>query len=130
PPPPTEAPPPRPRAAPVDPAPQVVADGVPGGPRCVVRLHGKGGGAGGTGPAGDGLLEVRPGGNASGWGGRQWLYFPDGEYGRARAGVQQAIEEAGCGPVVVYGFSNGAAFAAKLFCRGETFGGRLRGVVV
>lgn len=100
------------------------------GPRCIVRLHGKGGGAGGTGTIGDGLLEVRPGGNAAGWNGRQWLYFPDGEYARARAAVVQAVDQAGCGPIVLYGFSNGAAFAAKLYCRGETFGGRLRGVVV
>lgn len=28
------------------------------------------------------------------------------------------------------GFSNGAAFAAKLYCRGETFGGTVVGVVV
>jgi hypothetical protein len=31
---------------------------------------------------------------------------------------------------VLDGFSNGAAFAAKLYCRGETFGGRLVGVIV
>jgi hypothetical protein len=42
--------------------------------------------------------------------------------------VEDAI--AGCRQVIIHGFSNGAAFAAKLYCRGETFGGRLVRVVV
>jgi pimeloyl-ACP methyl ester carboxylesterase len=133
-PPPTEPPPPPPTtAAPKPkraPAPQPEAAAPVGGVRCIVRLHGKGGGAGGTEQLGDGLLEVEPGGNASGWGGRQWVYFPESGYAQARSIVQQAIDEAGCGPVVLYGFSNGGAFAAKLYCRGETFGGRVRGVVI
>ena len=31
---------------------------------------------------------------------------------------------------MVHGFSNGGAFAGALYCRGETLGGRLRGVIV
>jgi hypothetical protein len=143
PPPPTEPPPPPPTeppatAAPVpkpkrQAAPPVQAEAAPAGvdgAPCIVRLHGKGGGPGGTEQLGDGVLEVEPGGNAAGWGGRQWLYFPESGYAAARAIVQQSIDEAGCGPVVLYGFSNGGAFAAKLYCRGETFGGRVRGVVI
>lgn len=142
PPPPTEPPPPPPTEPPPTEAPAAPkpkrqsapaqsesaqsVDGV----RCIVRLHGKGGGASGTEQLGEGLLEVEPGGNAAGWGGRQWLYFPESGYAAARAIVQQAIDENGCGPVVLYGFSNGGAFAAKLYCRGETFGGRVRGVVI
>lgn len=134
PPPTTDAPGPvRPSGAaapPPPPPPSQPESGTVAGPRCIVRLHGKGGGAGGIGVVGDGLVELRPGGNAAAWGGREWRYFPDAEYGQARGVVAQAVEQAGCGPVVIYGFSNGAAFAAKLYCRGETFGGRLRGVVI
>jgi hypothetical protein len=100
------------------------------GVRCIVRLHGKGGDGGATQTLGGGVLEVRPAGNASGWGGREWRYFPASGYASAKASVTSAVDEAGCGSIVIDGFSNGAAFAAKLYCRGETFGGRLVGVVV
>ena len=55
-------------------------DGVgdPGG-RCIVRLHGKSG-AGGETVEEDGVMNVLPDGNAEGWGGRQWLYFPEEKY--------------------------------------------------
>jgi hypothetical protein len=95
-----------------------------------VNLHGKGGGGSATKTAADGTKTLYPAGNASGWGGRQWLYFPDSSYQAARAVVSAAIEAAACGRVIVYGFSNGAAFSAKLYCRGETFGRRLVRVVV
>jgi hypothetical protein len=95
--------------------------------RCLVRLHGKGGRGAGT-TAKGGVTIMSPAGNAEGWGGRQWLYFPDEEYTAARKVISGAI--AGCGQVIVDGFSNGAAFAAKLYCRGETFGGHLVRVVV
>ena len=95
--------------------------------RCLVRLHGKGGGGAET-VVEDGASVISPDGNAEGWGGRQWLYFPDEEYTAARKVVEDAI--AGCGQVIIHGFSNGAAFAGKLYCRGETFGGRLVRVVV
>ena len=92
-----------------------------------MRLHGKGGGGAET-VVEDGVSVISPDGNAEGWGGRQWLYFPDGEYTAARKVVEDAT--AGCDQLIIHGFSNGAAFAAKLYCRGETFGGRLVRVVV
>src|SRR5262245_46239166 len=95
--------------------------------RCLVRFHGKGGRGGDT-VVEDGVSVIAPNGNAEGWGGLQWLYFPDAEYEVARTIVDDAI--AGCREVIVNGFSNGGAFAAKLFCRGETFGGRLVRVVI
>ena len=99
---------------------------------CLVRLHGKGGTGQApyatTDAAGVDVLIVSPTGNADGWGGRQWLYFPDDEYTAALAIVDDAID--GCERVIVNGFSNGAAFAAALYCRGETFDDRLVRVVI
>ncbi len=97
--------------------------------RCAVRLHGKGGSGSPPSTAG-GVTYLSPTGNAAGWGGRQWLYFPDSEYRGAVAIVASAIDGEGCTRVTVDGFSNGGAFAAKLYCRGESFGGRLAGVIV
>ncbi|MET0580009.1 MAG: hypothetical protein ABW122_15240, partial [Ilumatobacteraceae bacterium] len=99
---------------------------VPGG-RCLVRLHGKGGAGGPTTTDGD-VTGLAPTGNSDGWGARQWLYFPEDQYDAARAVVAASVD--GCGPIIVDGFSNGASFAAALFCRGETFDGRLVRVVV
>ncbi len=96
---------------------------------CVVRLHGKGGDGWETSVT-DGVAEVAPAGNDEAWGGRQWLYFPDDRFQEARAIVAAAVDEAGCGAIVLDGFSNGASFVAALYCAGETFGGRLRGVVI
>ena len=95
--------------------------------RCIVRLHGKGGTGADTVVEG-GVAVIAPTGNADGWGARQWLYFPDEEYEAATAIVAEAA--GACDQVIVHGFSNGAAFAAKLYCRGETLDGRLVGVVV
>ena len=100
----------------------------PGG-RCIVRLHGKSG-AGGESYEEDGVMNVLPDGNAEGWGGRQWMYFPEEKYLEARAIVADAIESSGCDNVIINGFSNGGAFAAKLYCRGETFDGRVVRFVV
>ena len=97
------------------------------GGRCLVRLHGKGGAGAATVIDGD-VTVVAPTGNADGWGARQWLYFPDEDYDAARGIVADAV--AGCDEVIVNGFSNGGAFAAKLYCRAETFDGALVGVVV
>ena len=122
----TAAPPPAPpttKAA--APAPLVRASG----PSCVVSLHGKGGFGSASQDDGSATL-VAPTGNAGGWGGRQWLYGSSAQYSSARGIVASAITDNGCGRVVLYGFSNGAAFAAKLYCQGETFGGRVVGVVV
>jgi hypothetical protein len=95
--------------------------------RCLVRLHGKGG-AGAETVVEDDVSVIAPDGNAEGWGARQWLYFPDGEYTAARSVVEEAVT--GCREVIINGFSNGAAFAAKLYCRGETLGDRVVRVVV
>jgi hypothetical protein len=97
--------------------------------KCVVLLHGKGGNAGASSVAGD-IEYLRPGGNAAGWGGREWRYFPEGGYEQVRAAVAGALDAAGCGHAVVQGFSNGAAAGAKLYCHGEGFGGRVRGYVI
>jgi hypothetical protein len=93
-----------------------------------VLLHGKGGTAQ-PGRVTEGTTFIQPGGNADGWGGRQWLYFPEARYQEVRAIVQSAIDGAGCGPVIVQGFSNGAAAAAKLYCRGERFGQHVIGYI-
>lgn len=96
---------------------------------CVVRLHGKGG----TGSAASeqrGVTHLAPTGNAAGWGGRHWLYFPEAGYQAGLLAVTASIDGAGCTRVILDGFSNGAAFAAKLYCRGESFGGRLARVIV
>jgi hypothetical protein len=98
----------------------------PGG-RCVVRLHGKGGTGAPTTTAGD-VTVIAPTGNSDGWGAKQWLYFPAAQYDGARAVIADAV--AGCGPIIVDGFSNGASFAAAMYCRGETFGGRLVRVIL
>lgn len=95
--------------------------------RCVVYLHGKGGTGEETHPDGDATAVV-PTGNAEGWGGRQWIYFPDERLAEARDIVAEGID--GCDQVILDGFSNGAAFAAALYCSGEDFGGRLVRVVV
>jgi hypothetical protein len=124
---PTTAAPPPTVAAPATEAPPAPAAS---GLRCIVRLHGKGGGAGGTHSVAADLVEVAPGGNGSAWGGRVWNYFPESGYVAARSSVVAAVDAAGCGRIVVVGFSNGGAFAAKLFCRGESFDGRLIGVIV
>jgi hypothetical protein len=100
----------------------------PSGPRCLVRLHGKGGSGGAAWTSGD-VHVLSPAGNAAGWGGKQWLYFAPASYEAALAGVRAVVDASGCGQVIVNGFSNGGAFAVKLFCRGESFGGRLVGVV-
>lgn len=97
--------------------------------QCVVFLHGKSG-------KGEPLLQgpvyalVRPNGNAEGWGGRQWIYFPESHYAEVRQIVARAIEESGCERVILHGFSNGGALTAKLYCRGEDFGGKVIGYVI
>jgi len=97
--------------------------------KCIVRLHGKGD-QGGDSTLHDAIATVRPNGNAAGWGKRQWLYFPDDRYDEARTIVEAALDSVGCTSAVIAGFSNGGSFAAKLYCRGETFGGRVVGYVI
>jgi hypothetical protein len=124
----TAAPPPTTIALPPPPPPPPPLPAAPAGTRCLVRLHGKGGNGAGTSQSGD-VTVLSPPGNASGWGGRQWLYFAPGSYEAAFGSIAHAVDASGCGQVIVDGFSNGGAMAVKLYCRGESFGGRLVGVV-
>src|SRR4051812_47934564 len=74
--------------------------------RCIVRLHGKGG-TGAPTMVVDGITEVSPTGNADGWNGRQWLYFPDDAFTEARDIVAAALDDTACTKIVIHGFSNG-----------------------
>ncbi|CAN5806614.1 hypothetical protein BH24ACT5_BH24ACT5_00060 [soil metagenome] len=96
---------------------------------CLVRLHGRSD-VGTTPVVHERFLELSPNGNAIYQDGLQWLYFPEDNYSTAVSNVVIAIDDAGCRRVVLYGFSNGAAFGAKLYCRGEDFDSRLVGVVI
>ncbi len=51
----------------------------------------------------------------------------DAEYIEHRDSVAAFLDDRGCGPTMVVGGSNGGGFAAKLYCRGEDFGGRVWG---
>jgi hypothetical protein len=97
--------------------------------RCVVHLHGKGE-RGAAPKVVDGLVHLRPDGNGEGWGGRQWLYFPEDRYLEVRRIVSDAIVSAACARALLHGFSNGASAAARLYCRSETFGGTVSGTIV
>ncbi len=97
---------------------------------CEIRIHGRTD-QGAAPRRADGYVVVSPDANeAFEQGGRVWVYDSPGTFKAARARVETAIDEAGCSKAVLHGFSNGAAFAAKLACSGETFDGRLAGVVV
>jgi dienelactone hydrolase len=97
--------------------------------RCRVDLHGKGGDGAPARLDGD-VAVLSPTGNGEGWGGREWRYASDDELAAAIAAVRTAIDDAGCERVAIHGFSNGAAAAAAMLCSGETFDGRLVGVLV
>ncbi len=99
----------------------------PSGQRCVVFLHGRGGSGGDT-SSFDGITTVRPQGNQGYDSGSVWIYFPSSEYSSMVQAVKAAIPDS-CGQILLRGFSNGGAAASKMFCQGETFGGRLIGVV-
>ena len=96
---------------------------------CIVRLHGKGGGGWGSSTE-NGVRYLAPTGNGSAWGGRQWEYDTAAAYADAAGIIAAAMDAEGCGPTVIHGFSNGASMTTKVFCAGETFGGRLVGVVI
>ena len=78
----------------------------------------------------DDFAELSPTGNDVVGDGHQWLYAPEERYIEARSIVDDTLTAAGCRRAVLNGFSNGAAFVAKLYCRGETFDGRVVGIVV
>jgi pimeloyl-ACP methyl ester carboxylesterase len=101
----------------------VVAD------RCLVRLHGRG--DQGADPVDRGTYaEVAPTGNGTAGDGYEWRYDSTEAFTTARELVVGWIEAVGCERVVVDGFSNGGGFAGALYCRGESFDGRLVGVVL
>lgn len=96
---------------------------------CVVWLHGKGGGGSSpviTTPE----IGVYPEGNGEAWGGHEWSYAGADDFAAAVAVIEESVVATGCVRVVVDGFSNGGAMAAKLYCAGETLLGTLVGVVV
>jgi hypothetical protein len=97
--------------------------------RCVLFLHGKSG-AGFEPQLGAGYLRLGPAGNADGWGGKQWLYFPAARLAEVRRIVAKALDDHACRDAIVHGFSNGGAAAAKLYCSGESFGGRVAGYLI
>lgn len=101
----------------------VVAD------RCVLWLHGRSERGAAT-EVIDGVAHVRPDGNAEAGAGRQWLYAEPSDLEAATTIVREAVDAASCQDVAVHGFSNGGAFAAKLYCSGDDLDGRLRGVVI
>ena len=65
--------------------------------RCIVRLHGKSGGGQPT-IVDAGVTDVSPNGNAQGWGGRQWIYFPDEAYTTARDVVGDPVTDHATSP--------------------------------
>jgi len=76
------------------------------------------------------VAELAPTGNGEAGDGHEWVYDPEDAFDEAVAVVADVVEQVGCTRVVLDGFSNGAAFAATVACRGETFGDTLVGVVV
>lgn len=97
--------------------------------RCLVRVHGRS--ERGT-PAQlrDGYVELAPDGNGDYGDGYEWRYADPDDFRAARSVLEEAITASECRRVVLNGFSNGAAFTAKLACAGETFGDTLVGVVI
>ena len=67
-----------------------------------------------------------------------WLYDgpfltygdDDTAYNAAVDNIRNSIDANNCGPVMITGASNGGAFLAKMYCRGEDFDGRLWAVHV
>ena len=102
----------------------------PIGERCLVLLHGKGDRGETTSVDSDGVVKIMPNGNQKDGSGRKWIYFPDAEYTAAVAGLRTAIDASQCKQIILGGFSNGAAFVAKIACQGETFADRVVGYVV
>lgn len=111
------------------------------GNKCTLGLHGAGGGGGNYGPT-QGVEALNPQARnpADGSSTNFWLY--DGPHnfqndpGNAAdeqyyqylvTYLRQTLDARGCGPTLITGSSSGGAFAAKLYCRGETFGNRVWG---
>lgn len=105
------------------------ASPVDAAPDCVLWLHGRGDDGAET-RIENGVAVVSPSGNGEWDGRRQWLYAEPADLDAARQIVVEAVDAAACERVVVHGFSNGGAFAAKLYCSGDDMDGRLLGVVI
>jgi hypothetical protein len=97
--------------------------------KCVVFLHGKSG-AGFSTERMPAYWLVGPTGNTEGWGGKQWLYFPEARFVEVRQLIRKALQDNACTQAILHGFSNGAAAVAKLYCRGESFEGTVLGYVI
>ena len=54
----------------------------------------------------------------------------ESDYQRIVEYLRDYVTANGCGPLVVRGSSNGGGLAAKLYCRGEDFGGRAWGYII
>lgn len=105
--------------------------GGPSGKKCAVWLHGKGGSGGSPSVDGD-VTWLSPTGNGDGggWGPAHWEYATSTTFNQAISIINTEIAPQACGQIAIVGFSNGAAMAAKIFCQGQNFSGRLVGVLV
>lgn len=54
----------------------------------------------------------------------------EAEYQALRSFLANYVSSRSCGPTTVHGGSNGGGLAAKLYCRGEDFGGRVWAYIV
>lgn len=97
--------------------------------RCLVRVHGRSETGGDPIDRGD-HAEILPTGNDTAGDGFQWRYGTDEEVAAVTTRIGDWIDAVGCEEVILNGFSNGGAAVGALHCRGETFGGRVIGVVI
>ena len=97
--------------------------------RCLVRLHGRSESGAEPVDAGD-HAEVSPTGNDTAEGGFQWVYGTPDELAEATDRVESWLDAVGCREVILNGFSNGGGLLGALHCSGETFDGRVVGVVI
>ncbi len=99
---------------------------------CIVHLHGRGGsGFASAASSGGATWRINPTSNTEfSDGGHVWQYNTSARFADAKKVVQRAIASKRCERVVIAGFSNGAAFAAKLMCRGESFDNTVIGFVL
>lgn len=97
--------------------------------RCLVRVHGRS--ETGSEPVDHGdYAELAPTGNDTYDGGFQWIYATPEERASAAESIGSWIDAVGCTQVILNGFSNGGAAVGALHCSGETFDGRVVGVVI
>lgn len=109
------------------------------GKKCSLHLHWAGGGAQPDQRDSNGYWKVWPGSpDGAFWlydGPHNSAYDPDStadvaKYNELVSYLKNFLDARECGPVLLIGYSNGGGFAAKLFCKGEDFGGRVWGVIV